>query len=668
MAAGGHEQGMNTLLLGIALFITGSVVAIFCGRAWKSLVFTLFAASAQVVLLPFLLHVLSSGKAVAVSYNFSYPLGTVWLRIDPLAAFFALIISIGGFLAALYSMSYMKLYEKSPYSLGAYYFFMGALVSAMLLVVTVQNALLFVIVWEMMSLFSFFLVNFEHQKVQVRRAGLYYLIAMQVGVAFLIVAFAWTSLLAQDMDFEAFRRVLSSGSTASVLLVIAFFTGFGIKAGFIPFHSWLPLAHPAAPTGVSAVMSGVMIKTGIYGILRILLLSGTPKVPLAYAVFIAALLTGLFGIMNAVAQTDIKKLLAYSSIENIGIIGMGIGLGMLGLAYGQNTLAMLGFAGCLLHVFNHFTFKSLLFYGAGLVYFNSHTREIEKLGGLARSMPVTASLFLLGSLAICGLPPLNGFISEFALYLGLTRGLIVENVSLNVVMMIGIISLALIGVTAVLVFTRLFSISFLGKPRHDLEHASKEGEPLFLMPLVILAVLIIMIGTAANLFLPLLTHVAQQFVPGDMQPLTELARFVKPVTQSILILCAFIVGLSAARFFLLRRKSIVIFKTWDCGYQADCGRLQYTAASFSSSFTKLVAFLVPQKTQMKKPEDLLPKTAAFESHSQDVIESRLVQPLLQGIRSFFDLFTWIQSGHTQQYILYGLIFLIILVVWIIGVR
>lgn len=659
---------MTQFMLGLVLFGTGGVASLFVSHRWKGPVFAVFAAAAQFFLLPLYWHVLSTGTGFAAQVALSYPFGAVWLRIDPLAAFFALIIALGGLLAALYSAGYMKLYERRRYSQSSYYVFMGGLITAMSLVVTVQNAPAFIVVWELMSLFSFFLVNFEHDKEQVSRAALYYLIAMQVGAAFLIVAFSWSFLIAGNTDFESFRSILGGRSLVSLMLLVSFLIGFSFKAGLVPFHTWLPLAHPAAPTGVSAVMSGVMIKTGIYGILRILLLSGAPPVPLAYTFFFAAALTGLFGIMNAAAQSDMKKLLAYSSMENIGIIGMGIGMGMLGLAYGSAPLTVIGLGGGLLHVFNHFSFKSLLFYGAGSVYFHTHTRNIEKMGGLGRSLPVTAALFLLGSLAICGLPPFNGFISEFLLYLGMLQGVLADNAALDVALMIGVFSLSFIGVMAVLVFTRAFSMIFLGKQRTPILTSSVSEQPLLALPSMISALFIVGIGVAAAAVLPLLHRVVAQFLPNETETLVAVSASLQPVMRAFWILCALIAGLLLFRFLLLHRRNVSTFKTWDCGWQTDSGRLQYTASSYSSSFLRLVGVLVPQKRRLDQPDALFPQKASFETTAQDLVEQTAVQPLTRAIDAFLGLFAWIQSGRTQQYILYGLIFLVILVIWIIGVR
>jgi formate hydrogenlyase subunit 3/multisubunit Na+/H+ antiporter MnhD subunit len=342
-------------------------------------------------------------------------MGDVPLRLDPLAAFFLLLIAISAVFTAFFSAGYMKMYQRSRYSLGGYYCALGILAATMLLVVVVQNALAFLIVWELMSFSSFFLVSFEHESPQVRRAGLYYLVAMQVGAAFLVAAFAWMHQAVSSLDFADFGAVVP---TSGMVLFLLFFVGFGTKAGFIPLHSWLPLAHPAAPSPVSAMMSGVMIKTGIYGILRMVMVLPPQGMVMAYAVLLVSLFTGLYGIMNALVQSDMKKMLAYSSIENIGIIGMGIGMAMLGRCYQMPGLIIAGYGAALLHLLNHFLFKSLLFWGAGALYTRTHTRDVESMGGLIHLMPITSLLFLVGTLGICGFPLFAGFVSEFILYWG----------------------------------------------------------------------------------------------------------------------------------------------------------------------------------------------------------------------------------------------------------
>lgn len=659
---------MTPLLIGTALFFLGGLLEFFTRQRCLGFIFAGSAVLAQFFILPAVFAVLTTGHSVFLSLDFSDPIGTAFLRLDPLAAFFALIISCGGLLAAIYSLGYMKMYRTSNYLLTRYYFFMGLLVVSMLLVVTVQNALLFLIVWEMMSLTSYFLVAFEHHNAEVRRVGLYYLVAMQVSAAFLLTAFAWISSLVHSLDFADFGSILGLPGPLSTGLFLLFLIGFGCKAGLLPLHTWLPLAHPAAPTGVSAIMSGVMIKTGIYGLLRILVIGGVPNIAVAYIVFGVSLISGIFGVMNAIVQHDLKKLLAYHSIENIGIIGIGIGLGMLGIAYRQDAIALCGFLGGLLHVFNHFTFKSLLFYGAGVVYTKTHTRDIEKLGGLIHYLPVTAMLFLIASLAISGLPLFSGFISEFAIYTGLVRSLVPGSAIFPVAIACGLTGLAFIGVLAVLCFTKVFSVCFLGLPRVPHEVKLSESSAFMLTPMIILSVFIVLIGLFPLLALPLLKNVVGQFVPlvastGWDNMMVLFCR----LSLAMVILGGLILFCLALRWVLLRGKEVTIFKTWDCGYQVASSRMSYTGSSFAAPFLHLVALFIPQHIKVRRPRGLFPRYAHYEGHHDDFIAFYLVDPFNRVIRLAMGLFSWMQSGRTQQYILYGLIFLIILIIWIMGV-
>lgn len=658
---------MSLLLAGVVLFFAGGLIAIFLPRSAKGFAFIVFAALAQVFIIPPVFKILSGRLTLSGQLFFSGPIGTACVRIDPLSAFFIFLIAIGGLLAAIYSYGYMKMSQTDGrFSLSGYYFFLGLLITAMLGVVIIQNSLLFLIVWEIMSLASFFLVSFEHSKEEVRKAGIYYLIAMQIGAAALLVAFGWGAVITGSLDLNALALLNPDQATVIFLLLLI---GFGTKAGLMPLHTWLPLAHPAAPSGISAIMSGVMIKTGIYGILRTILLIGVPNILLAYLVFGIALFSGILGVMHAIGQHDLKKLLAYHSIENIGIIGMGIGIGMLGRTTGHEWIAVAGFLGALLHVFNHFTFKSLLFYGAGVIYSKIHTRDIEKLGGLIHFMPYTAAFFLLGSLAISGLPLLNGFISEFAIYLALIKSLSGQNVALILVGGLGLAGLAFIGVMALLCFTKVFGICFLGNPRSFWNNKPSEASVFFLAPMAILTLFMVLIGMLAPVSLPLLSAVVGQFLPGSAPVAwNEILAIFSQIARALSIFAGLILAIFGLRWLLLRNKKVDRFKTWDCGYQAESSRIQYTASSFAASFLGLAANLVPQKTILSPPQDLFPKQAKFESKSDDLAERWLIRPLITLLRRFLALLSWIQSGRLQQYILYGLVFLIVLVIWIIGVR
>ena len=655
-------------LLGCILFFAGGAAAIFVNGKAKGILFLLFGIAAQFLILPQAISVMLNGSNSEKLIQLSEPIGTAAIRLDPLAAFFVILISTGSLLASIYSMEYLKHYDEKKYSLSSFYFFFGLLISSMLFVVVVQNSILFLILWELMSASSFFLVIFEGEKEEVRKAGVYYLIAMQIGASFLIAAFAWMGSITGSYDFSSFKNILSAQGSVSIILFVLFFIGFGTKAGFVPFHTWLPKAHPAAPSGVSAIMSGIMIKTGIYGILRIILLSGIPEKHLAYGVFIISLITAITGILNAISQKDIKKLLAYSSIENIGIIGMGIGLGMLGLSYNLPLIAWLGFLGALLHTFNHFTFKSILFYGAGIIYQKTGTRNIERLGGLVKFMSITAVIFLIGALAISGLPLLSGFISEFALYLGMAKSFSFDSASFNIMMIVGFSGLALVGVMAILGFTKLFGITFLGTPREEFNHQPSEASTFFLLPMIICAFLIFIVGLFPTAAIQIISGAVNQFAQLNSQAefnsiILVYASLVKAISIFSLILLSFL----ALRNLLLRKKSVRIFKTWDCGYQAASSRVQYTGSSFSLPFLELVGAVVPQKTIVESEKVIFPAEAKLKTSQHDFMERIIIQPLLKYIRSFLNLFAWIQSGRMQQYILYGLIFLVLILIYVIGV-
>jgi len=294
-------------------------------------------------------------------------------------------------------------------------------------------------------------------------------------------------------------------------LFLLFFIGFGIKAGFMPLHTWLPHAHPAAPAHVSGVMSGVMIKMGIYGILRVLTYIHTDLLSIGVFILVVSLISGLLGVMYAIVQHDIKKLLAYHSIENIGIIGIGIGIGLIGVSMKIPALAVLGFTGGILHVLNHSLFKSLLFYTAGSVNQQTHTRNIEHLGGLIKRMPKTTLLFLLGALSICGLPPFNGFISEFLIFTGLFKGLQAGGLTIDLTILGTFIGLALIGGLAIFCFTKVFSIVFLGTPRTEAPLHAQEVEASMLIPKIMVGLLIVLIGIVPFAFVGPVSRVTSIF-------------------------------------------------------------------------------------------------------------------------------------------------------------
>jgi hydrogenase-4 component B len=656
---------MISVFIGTVLFLAGGCAALVLKEKYQSIVFIGCAALAQCFILPALFGILFSGGRIEASIAFSDPIGISWFRLDPLAALFALIISLGVLLAAVYSRGYMKLYAGDSAGLSSYYFFLGLMAMSMILVVIVQNALLFLLVWELMSLASFFLVNYEHSKEDIRKAGIYYLIAMQVGAAFLIAAFGWSYAISGSLDFDAFKIISTGPMKDSILIVILFFLGFGTKAGFVPLHTWLPKAHPAAPTAVSALMSGVMIKTGLYGILRMYLIIGIPDDRLVYGFLLLSIITGLYGVANAIAQRDLKKILAFSSIENIGIIGMGMGVGMLGINFHHPLVAALGFFSALLHAANHFAFKSVLFYGTGILYAQTHTRDLEKLGGLHAYLPFTSIMFFIASLAISGMPLFNGFVSEFSLFLGIVKSFSFDNLPVATVALLSLSGLALIGAMALICFTKVYGMCFLGTPRTVYHTPPSEKSAALLFPMMFMTGIIVLLGIFPILTIAFLYQVVGQFVPELFgTALTDILSSLTSISMVLAVFLFFIVFFYIVRSLFLRNKPVQIFKTWDCGYQEASSRVQYTGSSFAQPFLQLTAELVPQKVQVHKEQELFPVHASFESHAQDFSERVLIQPSIRALNKFLNKFSWIQSGKMQQYIIYGLIFLVTLLIWV----
>ncbi|MDZ7315440.1 MAG: proton-conducting transporter membrane subunit, partial [candidate division KSB1 bacterium] len=555
---------MTTFIIGAVLnFISGFWTYLLPKRL-KGIAGFIFLLGGSLLVLFSSVHVLLNGSELSAGYQWSELIGPVFFRIDSVAALFLVLITLGGLAASFYSISYMEMYQNEERaSLSGYYALLGILISAMQAVVVVQNGLVFLVVWEIMSLASFFLVNFEHWNSQVRSAAVYYLVAMQVGAALLLTAFAWSYALTGSWDFAGFKTI--SDSRAQVLFLL-FFIGFAFKAGFVPFHTWLPSAHPAAPSGVSALMSGVMIKTGIYGILRTYLIFGVPSKSTAFFVILISLISGLYGVLHATAQHDLKKLLAFHSIENIGIIGLGIGFGMLGQATGLQTAAAACFLGALLHTFNHFTFKSLLFFAAGSVYTKTHTRNIEQMGGLIHRMPLTGILFLIGALAISGLPLFSGFISEFSIYFGMINHFSNAAVAQIVLSIAGIAGLALIGAIAALCFSKAFGITFLGISRNPAHEPVDEAVGSMKIPMLFLAAIIVFIGLAAPLALPVFKYPLGQMTPLSTDVWQNLLETFGILSRGLLLFALFILIIAALRSLLLKGK-IARYKTWDCGWQ-----------------------------------------------------------------------------------------------------
>lgn len=656
---------MDIFFIGIILlFLSGFISALF-NEKYKIIVLSILNVIASLLCIIPSISVLLTTQNLNVIFEFNKFFGAVNFKIDMLSAFFIIIISIISTISVIYSKGYLQNYIDKGKNINSHLIFLPILTASMLSVVTCQNAIMFLICWEIMSLSSFFLVIFENEKKDVLKAGIKYLVFMHVSVIFIMLAFAILSNETQSFDFSTFANILKQNEHLKNIIFILFFIGFGTKAGFVPFHNWLPDAHPAAPSHVSGVMSGVMIKTGIYGILRILTLSGTPTKFISYLVLIVSLMTALYGIMYAITQNDIKKLLAYSSIENIGIIGTGIGIGMLGLAYSQPIIAILGFSGAVLHIVNHSTFKELLFLSAGSVYTKMHTRDMETMGGLIKSMPQSGLLFLIASVAICGLPPLNGFISEFLIYLGMFNSLSVHNFAMLLVMLFAIACIALVGTMAILCFTKAFSVMFLGIPRSQTALDIKNDNGIsMILPMILLAVFIFLIGIFPDYAFSLILRPVSIILGGLQFEASKLINVFVIIKIVAVFSAGLIFAIAAASLLKIKatKNKISLHQTWGCGYNKPNNHMQYSASSYVSPFLSMLTPLFKKVFDIEKPRKLFPENSHFNLQIEDIEEAYIINPIVKSNEWFLSKFETLQSGNIQSYIKYGLIFLIIVLI------
>lgn len=650
---------MIILFTSIILFIFSGLAQILFKEKFKAIIFTLFSGLATVLGLIPTTIALFQNKTFSKTLNFKGLIGNVNFVLDPLSAFFVLIILIICFLAIIYSRKYIEPYKKDiqKTQISSHYFFLGLFIPAMILVATVQNILFFLICWEIMSLSSFFLLLFHSEKKEVRQTAINYLVTMQIGVLFLFTGFILLNLNTGSFDFASFQGHISN--TIFIFLLI----GFGIKAGFVPFHTWLPKAHPIAPSHISAVMSGVMIKTGIYGMLRLLTFIETPSLLLSYLVLFVGVASAFFGILYAITQRDYKRMLAYSSVENIGLITISLGIAMLGLSYHNQLMTSLGFLGVFAHIINHSIFKPLLFLCAGSVLSKTHTTDCEQLGGLIKSMPYTATLFLIGSLAICALPPFNGFISEFFIYLAMLNGISTENHFLFPVLIISIGVLAFVGAMVLIAFTNMFSSIFLGTPRSDkASNIGKDSAKSILFPIAVLAIGSLLIGLFPQYFIKIVINPVNTFLTTQLNFPTQILSNISMFNLTLLISVATIL---LVRKLLLKNKSVTINKTWACGYDKPNAKMQYSNYSFSRPF---LGFLTPffiRELDFKNIKELFPKTTHFKSKTIDIFEYYLIKPIINFDKFIIQKFYWIQSGNVQKYLLYGLIFLLLVIIWVV---
>jgi formate hydrogenlyase subunit 3/multisubunit Na+/H+ antiporter MnhD subunit len=603
---------------------------------------------------------------MALQIAWNMPGGSLSFGLDGLSAFFCLPILLVSPLAALYGCAYLA-HEKKP--LGPASFFYNVLTASMLLLLAARNGLLFLVIWELMAISSFFLVVFDDEHAHVRQAGWTYLVAAHIGTGALLVMFALLGKQANSLDFDLMAKAALSPTMATILFVLAVI-GFGTKAGFIPLHVWLPEAHPAAPSHVSALMSGVMIKTGIYGLLRTLTLLGHPSAAWGWTLVIIGLVSGILGVAFALAQHDLKRLLAYHSVENIGIIALGIGAGLLGLSWNQPALVVLGFGGGILHVLNHAVFKSLLFLGAGAVVHSTGTRDIDHLGGLIKSMRWTAVTFVIASAAISGLPPFNGFVSEFLIYVAAFSGVRAgapETVILAIAIGAG---LAMIGGLAAACFAKAFGVVFLGEPRSSHATHAEEVGAAMRWPMVVLAAACLGIGLLAPAVVKMVLPAVHVMAGATLlaEPVATAIGSLTGVVHVSAALLLLVIGLLLIRRYLPRGKEETATGTWDCGYARPTSRMQYTASSFAQPLTDLFKIFLGTRKHGAAPNGFFPQRTTFETHTPDAAREYLFAPLFRLIDRALSPIRRMQNGRIHEYLLYIALVLVLLLLWKAGGR
>lgn len=650
-------------LLGLAAAVIaiGVIGLIFTPQKLKPIVaFGIIAINTILTSLPSFSALL--GSPITNVYHLSGLLSDITVKIDALSAWFILIINLTVINGTLFGIGYLKSYQNQQTNLSIHWVFLILFHSSMLWVCMLEHGLAFLVAWEIMSLSSLVLVIFEYQKKDTLKAGINYMIQMHISVALLTVGFIWLYFQTGSFNFSAISTFFAGNG--SIWLLVLLLAGFAIKAGFIPFHSWLPHAHPAAPSHVSGIMSGVIVKLGIYGILRVL--SNVQSINytiLGEVVLAISVITAIYGIANAAVKYDYKRMLAYCTIENVGIIGIGIGIGLMGIGLGNQTLLILGFSGALLHTLNHSLFKSLLFFSAGSIYQQTHTRNMERLGGLIKKMPQTAILFLIGALAIGGLPPFNGFISEFIIYSGLVKGLSLGNMPQLIILVLSIAGLAIVGGMSVLTFTKSFGVIFTGSPRHQHDHEPHEVSLIMRIPQFIIILVMLSVAIAPKIYYSAVSSIVGTIFPSA-NSVVEL-----PMTSTIsiiglasLLFIMILVAIFALRWMLSHKKPVSTESTWGCGYTGSIPKAQYTGLSFSRSFAGLLSFLTIEKKNYEKIEktDIFPKKRSFSSYYFDLFEHYIINPLTSRLNYSMNFFQFIQNGKIQTYVLYGILFIMLI--------
>ena len=618
---------LTSVLLSIPLLLLGAVLAVALpsNRA-AATVAALTQAIASLLVLGAVTPLLRGSSPLELTWSWPLPLGQIAFRLDALGAFFLAWSLPMTLVGTVYAAGYLRPYFSKGRHGGPHFALLNVVSASFVLIYSTQNALVFLLGWEIAAVAAWLLVIWDYRNQKIRFAGFNYLVSTHVGLFVLVAAFTLLHSKTESRDFAAFGRYLSQPTPTRGTLFLLLGTAFALKSAFFPFHTWLPRAHSAAPAHVSALMSGVIHKAGLFAFLRFTLLMGRPDEWMGWSVLAFGALSAFFGVLYTSTQRDLKRLLGYSSTENVGIAAMGFGVGYLGWSWNSPVLAICGFAGGLLHILNHALFKCLLFYAAGAVYRAVHSVDLERLGGLAKRMPATTALFLIGGLAISGLPPLNGFFSEIIIYSGLLSGA-APSTSRNVALVASAAGLAFVGAVSALSITRAFGIAFLGSARDSSLPIGQEPPATMWLPMVLHAAGVITIGLWPGLGLSLLRSTLG-LIPLHAS-VDDVMRPLLPMLDASRVLAVFLA--LAGVVCVLRGRASRRTATWGCGYSAVTPRMQYTGSSFSQQFARIFESFVPALRREQVPTEFFPQQPGHvHSHHPDPVEQRMFEVLGQG--------------------------------------
>jgi len=683
-----HITSATLLTLALLGYVTGGLAGLAFCRHEKFANFCSFGCATVAGLCGTVACVMSlaAGATTAVPLQLQLlptlvPYVQFTISLDPLSAFFGLLVSLLSFALSLYSLGYARGFygRKNVGVLGAFF---NVMLLATTLVVMADNAFFFLMVWEIMALSAYCLVSFEHEKPETRSAGVLYFVMSHIGTGCIMLGFLLLFQASGGYDFAGFHALsakpewLASGSRNAAFLL--FLTGFGVKAGIVPLHIWLPAAHPVAPSNVSAFMSGVLIKTGIYGLTRVFFcFLGNPPMWWGVTVLAIGTISAVLGVLYALMQHDLKRLLAYHSIENIGIILMGFGASLMFLHTGHPLLATLALIAGLYHTINHAVFKGLLFLGAGAVLHATHTRDMEQMGGLAKRMPQTAFCFLIGAVAISALPPLNGFVSEWLTYQSLLQGFGTTDSLLRLMFPIGGALLALTSALAAACFVKAFGITFLAQPRSEAAAQAHEVSPTMLLGQGVLVAACVFLGLCPTLFLKVLDPLTQQLTGQQISPLLTLANglVLSGINQAggtvstlgIAVLGVALLLIPFALWLAFGQKTKTrIGPTWDCGLKGLTPRMEYTATGFSKPIRMIFKTLFRPHREVQREYDFSPyftTSMRFEAHVEEVFETRIYRPLQRQVLRLSRRMRALQAGSLQAYLIYIFITLLLLLMF-----